>query len=169
MCTPTTSIKFCTCAFDPLDHNMDKKTAAFKSTFIPGEYEKTVLYWQLMRYLGKEEKYHAIIGSISYPNTVLRGALTDDLVLQALHENNRFDFDYTPQEWDEFYIWEEYYYMELKEFKRPLVFDYLSFRYMEEWSILPSNSDSFLTPLKIIEPIHSGLVELNTGQDLPKD
>ena len=71
----------------------------------------------------------AMMGDIVMPVERLEENFTSEFILQQLHSENRFDFEYAASEGDNLQIRKEYLYKKINGIPRPELYDYMSFIY----------------------------------------
>ncbi len=64
-----------------------------------------------------------------YPQKKINNELSLENILQTLNSDNCFDFNYTPKEKDYIKIEEKYKFIELEGHKRPIIMEYISFKF----------------------------------------
>lgn len=69
------------------------------------------------------------MGDMVMPVESLEEKFTSKYILQQLHLENQFDFDYAPMESDSLEIRKEYNYKRIKGISKPDLYNYMSFIY----------------------------------------
>lgn len=132
MCKANLNIHFCTCKSQPGSY-----TGKQNQNFHPedrDEYLRTHSIWILKKYLG--EKDLGMMGSIIGPSDKINDELTAEYLREELNIRNCFDFDYSPAVGDNLEIRPTYVHPPVRNFKRPGLYDYLSFIYRNrKWEI----------------------------------
>jgi hypothetical protein len=118
-----------------------------------GEYFETVYYWRLSKYL------HQYDGDLrfSYKRTASEvGILTYEVILRELNTNYCFDFDYEPAQGDYLTIVFKYKTPETKSNRRPLIEQWICFKFINDKWIFERYYDD------ILEEIHRGILHVES-------
>lgn len=119
MCKSNLEIKFCSCELNKSkERKIDPKLEK-------AENHQKQYIWSLKKYVGK--KHSGMLGQMIMPVERLNEDLTAAYLLSQLNNNNSFDFDYSPNEGDNFEVRQDYSYTGVKGSPRPDLYEYLSF------------------------------------------
>lgn len=139
MCKEDLKIHFCTCS-NKQEVNIDFADEVVKLYQLKrndsimavlnddGSYIETYFKWTLSSF--KEEvNRNSVMGMMIYPQRQINKELTIDSILEVLNSSNPFDFNYEPKEKDFIKIEEKYKFIELDDHKRPVLMEYISFKF----------------------------------------
>lgn len=133
MCKANLSVHFCTCQTKPGSY-IGKQKQNFHPEKDRDEYLRTSSIWILKKYLG--EKDLGMMGNIIGPSDKLNNELSAEYLREELNSKNCFDFNYSPAVGDNLEIRPNYVHHPIRNFKRPGLYDYLSFIYRNrKWEV----------------------------------
>lgn len=145
MCKEGRKIRFCTCKKEivytgfadevSMLYSIQRVDAIFALDESEEKYNSTFFKWELSRFQ-EEGNPRLVMGRMVYSQSQLSDHLTVDHILDLLNNNNCFDFEYTPQERDRFFVKEVFKYVELESNRRPFLENIMKFKFEEgKWKV----------------------------------